>query len=76
MIKVKESNQSYVVMEFQVGEVGYDVSRSDGNYLMYEDAIACASRYEKSLTSPNHKVVIAKVEGADDKYHQEAYSFI
>lgn len=74
MIKVEEENQSYVVMEFQLGKNGYDVARSDGNYLRYEDAMACASRYEENPTSPEHVVVIAKVEGASDAYHARAYS--
>ena len=74
MIKVKEENQNYVVMEFQLGRNGCDVSRSDGNNLSYEDAMACASRYEENLTSENHVVVITKVEGASDKYHANAYS--
>ena len=74
MKKVTEKNQNYVVMEFRLGESGYDVSRSDGNYRSYEDARACASRFEGALTSPNHVVVIAKVEGASDVYHEKIYN--
>lgn len=69
MRKLDNEKHHYIVVEFARGPDGVVPSRMAGNYFTYEDAMFAANKVERFKTSPQHVVVISRVEGASDEYH-------